>query len=164
MEIDTYKNNAFNADFHKRFEKITTSLVKHARWLKWFGLAYMIVSFVLLLVKGAQMYRIIMMNEMSHGNNNKNEDLQEEFKAIQKDYEEEQKSNLIWQSLVTQSDDKMCVLMGNKDTLVVVHGMNLFVILLFFLQGYYMYKSAAPTVRNVQLVQSVPLENANEAL
>ena len=65
---------------------------------------------------------------------------------------------------VTQSDDKMCVLMGNKDTLVVVHGMNLFVILLFFLQGYYMYKSAAPTVRNVQLVQSVPLENANEAL
>ena len=74
-----------------------------------------------------------MMNEISHGNNNKTEALQEEFKLIQKDYEDEQKSNLIWQTFVTQSDDQMCVLMGNKDTLVVVHAMNLFVILLFFL-------------------------------
>ena len=152
MEIDTYKKNMFNADFHKRFDKYSASLVKHARWLNWFGLAYMIVSFLLLLVKGAQFYRIIWMNEISHGNNNKAEDLQEEFKAIQKDYEDEQNSSFLWQSLVTQSDDKMCVLMGNKSTLVVVHAMNLFVLLLFFLQGFYMYKSAAPTLRNVLLV------------
>ena len=112
----------------------------------------MIGSLILLIVKGAQMYRIVMMNEISHGNNNKTEALQEEFKAIQKDYEDEQNSNFIWQSLVTQSDDKMCVLMGNKDTLVVVHGMNLFVIVAFFIQGFYMYKSAAPTLRNVELV------------
>ena len=152
MEIDSYKNDLFNADFRKRFNKVTESLQKHSRWLKWFGLAYMIGSLILLIVKGAQMYRIVMMNEISHGNNNKTEALQEEFKAIQKDYEDEQNSNFIWQSLVTQSDDKMCVLMGNKDTLVVVHGMNLFVIVAFFIQGFYMYKSAAPTLRNVELV------------
>ena len=164
MEIETFKDGAFNADFHKRFEKTTESLTKHARWLKWFGLTYMIFSFFLLIIKGAQFYRILMMNEISHGNNNKTEALQEEFKLIQKDYEDEQKSNLIWQTFVTQSDDQMCVLMGNKDTLVVVHAMNLFVILLFFLQGYYMYKSAAPTLRNVLLVRSGPIENANEVL
>ena len=58
----------------------------------------------------------------------------------------------------------MCILMGNKDTLITVHAMNLFVIALFFLQGFYMYKTTAPTLKNVRLVQNVPLENANEFL
>ena len=58
----------------------------------------------------------------------------------------------------------MCVLMGNKDTLVTVHAMNLVVYVLFFMQGFYMFKTVTPTLRNVTLVQSVPVENAPETL
>ena len=77
---------------------------------------------------------------------------------------DEQDSNIFWRTFVAQSEDKMCVLMGNKDTLVTVHAMNLVVYVLFFMQGFYMFKTVTPTLRNVTLVQSVPVENAPETL
>ena len=69
------ENGIMSADFMMRYEKVVLAVHKHSRWLSWFGLAYMIFSILLFIVKGFQMWRILTMNEISHGNNNKTQAL-----------------------------------------------------------------------------------------